>query len=66
MHFSHPNCSFYNYIYLNTLPQFITAYALYIYASNFMVEWSTLLLRIQEVPGSNLDPETGYPDRGYS
>jgi hypothetical protein len=25
-------------------------------------EWLALLLRIWEVPGSNLGPETGYPD----
>jgi hypothetical protein len=25
-----------------------------------------LLLRIREVPGSNLGPETGYRDRGFS
>jgi hypothetical protein len=25
-------------------------------------EWLTLLLRIREVPGSNLGLETGYPD----
>jgi len=31
-----------------------------------MVEWLTLLLRIQEVPGSNLGPETGYTDWGFS
>jgi hypothetical protein len=31
-----------------------------------VVEWLTLLLRIREVPGSNLDPETGYPDLGFS
>jgi hypothetical protein len=29
---------------------------------NFVVEWLTLLLRIREVPRSNLGPETGYPD----
>jgi hypothetical protein len=29
---------------------------------NVMVEWLTLLFRIREVPGSNLGPETGYPD----
>jgi hypothetical protein len=29
---------------------------------NVMVEWLTLLLRIREVPGSNLSPEAGYPD----
>jgi hypothetical protein len=27
---------------------------------NVMVEWSTLLLRIREVPGSNLGPDIGY------
>jgi hypothetical protein len=27
---------------------------------NIMVEWLTLLLHIQEVPSSNLGPETGY------
>jgi hypothetical protein len=30
--------------------------------SNFVVEWFTLLLRIREVPGSNLGSETGYTD----
>jgi hypothetical protein len=29
-----------------------------------VVEWSTLLLRIWEIPGSKLGPETGYPDWG--
>jgi hypothetical protein len=29
---------------------------------NVVVEWLTLLLRIREVPVSNLDPETGCPD----
>jgi hypothetical protein len=29
---------------------------------NVVVEWLTLLLRIQQVPGSNLGLETGYPD----
>jgi hypothetical protein len=27
-----------------------------------MVEWLTLLFHIREVQGSNLGPETGYPD----
>jgi hypothetical protein len=27
-----------------------------------VVKWLTLLLRIREVPGSNLGPEAGYPD----
>jgi hypothetical protein len=29
---------------------------------NMVVEWLTLLLRIREIPGSNLHPETGYRD----
>jgi hypothetical protein len=35
-------------------------------ASNVEVEWLTLLLRIREVPVSNLGLENGYPDWGYS
>jgi hypothetical protein len=30
---------------------------------NVVVKWLTLLLRIREVPFSNLDMETGYSDR---
>jgi hypothetical protein len=32
-----------------------------------VIEWLKLLLHIQEVPGSNLGPETGYPElfRGF-
>jgi hypothetical protein len=33
---------------------------------NIVVEWLTLLLCIQEVLGSNLGPETSYPDCGFS
>lgn len=33
---------------------------------NFVVEWLTLLLRFREVPGSNLGPEFGYLDPGFS
>jgi hypothetical protein len=29
---------------------------------NVVVEWLTPLLHIRDVPGSNLGPETGYPD----
>jgi hypothetical protein len=29
---------------------------------NVIVEWLTILLRIREVSGSNLGPETSYPD----
>jgi hypothetical protein len=32
---------------------------------NVMVKWLTLLLRIWEVPGSSLGPETGYPDESF-
>jgi hypothetical protein len=31
-----------------------------------VVEWSTFLLRVREIPGSDLGPETGYPDRDFS
>jgi hypothetical protein len=30
--------------------------------TDIVVELLALLLRIQEVPGSDLGPETGYPD----
>jgi hypothetical protein len=33
---------------------------------NVVVEWLVLLLCIREVPGSNLGPETGYPDWDFS
>jgi hypothetical protein len=33
---------------------------------NVVVEWLKLLLLIREVPGSNLCPNTSYPDRGVS
>jgi hypothetical protein len=34
---------------------------------NIVGEWLTLLLRILGVPGSNLGPQTGYPEflRGF-
>jgi hypothetical protein len=32
------------------------------HSPNIVIAWLTLLLRIREVLGSNLDPETGYPD----
>jgi hypothetical protein len=35
---------------------------LHSYAPNVVVEYFPLLLRIREVPDSNLGPETGYPD----
>jgi hypothetical protein len=33
---------------------------------NFVIVWLTLLLRIREVPVSNLVPKTGHPDLGLS
>jgi hypothetical protein len=30
--------------------------------SNDVVKWLAILLRIRDVPGSHLGPETGYPD----
>jgi hypothetical protein len=35
------------------------------YKLNVVVEWLTRLLRIREVPGSNLGPDTGYTDRFF-
>jgi hypothetical protein len=34
----------------------------YTYVPNIVVEWLTLLLRIREVSGLNLDFEAGYPE----
>jgi hypothetical protein len=34
---------------------------MYKYTPNVVVEWFTRLLRIREVPGLNLGPETDYP-----
>jgi hypothetical protein len=36
------------------------------YTPNFVVVWLNLLFRIREVPGSNLDPETGYHKVSWS
>jgi hypothetical protein len=33
---------------------------------NAVVEWLIILLRIKGVPGSNLGPETGYPEGNFS
>jgi hypothetical protein len=33
---------------------------------NVVVEWLGLLIRVLEVPGSNLGPDTGYLERGSS
>jgi hypothetical protein len=35
---------------------------IYTWLLNVAVEWLTLLVRVREVPGSNLGPETGSPD----
>jgi hypothetical protein len=39
-----------------------TLFTRYILSANVVVERLTLLLRFRKVPGSNLGPETGYPD----
>jgi hypothetical protein len=33
---------------------------------NVVVKWLIFLHHIREVPGSNLGPETGYPDLSFS
>jgi hypothetical protein len=33
---------------------------------NVVVEWWSFLLRIREIPGTNLGPETGYTGCGFS
>jgi hypothetical protein len=50
-----------------TNPDAFLVSSLYLHAQplNFVVEWLALLLCIREVPGSNLGPETGYPDWGF-
>jgi hypothetical protein len=30
-----------------------------------VVQWLTFMLRIREIPGSNLGPEIGYPDLSF-
>jgi hypothetical protein len=50
-----------------TRDNYVTAVALYVCIyhkclPNVAVQWLTLLLRMREVSGSNLGPETGYPD----
>jgi hypothetical protein len=34
-------------------------------SDNVVVQWLTILLRIREVPGSDLEPGTGYHDRDF-
>jgi hypothetical protein len=34
----------------------------YLKKPKVLAEWLTLLLRIREIPGSNIGPEIGYPD----
>jgi hypothetical protein len=55
MHFSYLPCV------LHTTP--ISSSLLFIYLKpNVVAEWLTLLLRIRQVPVSNLGPDTGYRD----
>jgi hypothetical protein len=58
------SCNATNWPYLTLLMEtwdWMTQYSL-----NVIVEWLALPLRIREVPGSNLGPETGCPDWGFS
>jgi hypothetical protein len=34
-------------------------------APNVAVKWLTLMVLIAELPGSNFEPESSYPDRGF-
>jgi len=53
---------------IHTLQTYVTKilkssdYKFSTFTPNVVIEWLTILLRIREVPGSNLGPETGYPD----
>jgi hypothetical protein len=56
------------YIYTHTHTHTHThTYTHYRMTRKDLVEWLTLMLRIQKIPGSNLSPETGYSDelRGF-
>jgi hypothetical protein len=46
----------------NRLPVFLDCLSWAFLGPNVVVEWLTLLLRIQEVSGSDLNLETGYRD----
>jgi hypothetical protein len=43
-----------------------TCHFISLFRLNVVVEWITLVPCTREFPASNLDPETGYPDRGFS
>jgi hypothetical protein len=43
----------------DNIPSYVLGVRIY---RTSVVEWLALLLRSQEVPGSNLGPGTGYPD----
>jgi hypothetical protein len=53
-------------LYPHLLKRLITSILIISVLPNFVVEWVPLLLRIREVPSSNLGPENGYPDSGFS
>jgi hypothetical protein len=53
-------------IYLLIYLTFYNRGRLSIVGLNVVFEWSTFLLRIQEVPVSNLGSKTDYPDRVFS
>jgi hypothetical protein len=47
---------------LKSYLRFIVACPSVFVCVHVVIEWLALLLRIREVPGSNLGPESGYPD----
>jgi hypothetical protein len=48
----------FGFLWLHHLPSLVDATM----ESDVAVEWLTLLLRIRDVSGSVIGPETGYPD----
>jgi hypothetical protein len=54
---------FITFIFIIIFITFVFIFMILTITPNVMVEWLTFLLRIREVLGSNLGPETGYPER---
>jgi hypothetical protein len=55
-------CSLLFCVVLCKLLRYIAVLLCCYYRPDVVVKWSTLLLNIREVPGSNLGPETGYTE----
>jgi hypothetical protein len=63
---SHPSSSYSVMRSNNFVCGFHSRYNTCLTSINVAVRWLAVLLRIREVPGSNLVPETGCPDWGSS